>query len=159
MEADISLNINKVSYSLKLEPRVTLLDALREKLGLMGTKKVCDRGECGACTVLVNNRRINSCMTLAIMHSGAAITTIEGLTTDGELHPMQTAFITHDAFQCGYCTSGQIVSALGMILEEKPKSEAEIKERMSGNLCRCGAYPNIVAAISDVLEGMEDAAI
>ena len=158
-EVEISLNINKVSYSLKLEPRVTLLDALREKLGLMGTKKVCDRGECGACTVLVNNRRINSCMTLAIMHSGAAITTIEGLTTDGELHPMQTAFITHDAFQCGYCTSGQIVSALGMILEEKPKSEAEIKERMSGNLCRCGAYPNIVAAISDVLEGMEDAAI
>ncbi|TVP66576.1 MAG: (2Fe-2S)-binding protein [Nodularia sp. (in: Bacteria)] len=159
MEADISLNINKVSYSLKLEPRVTLLDALREKLGLMGTKKVCDRGECGACTVLVNNRRINSCMTLAIMHSGSEITTIEGLTTDGELHPMQTAFISHDAFQCGYCTSGQIVSAVGMILEEKPKSETEIKERMSGNLCRCGAYPHIVAAISDVLEGMEDAAI
>ncbi len=159
MEVDISLNINNVSYSLKLEPRVTLLDALREKLGLMGTKKVCDRGECGACTVLVNNRRINSCMTLAIMHSDAEITTIEGLTTDGELHPMQTAFISHDAFQCGYCTSGQIVSAVGMILEGKPKSEAEIKERMSGNLCRCGAYPHIVAAISDVLEGMEDAAI
>ncbi|GAX34162.1 (2Fe-2S)-binding protein [Nodularia sp. NIES-3585] len=159
MEADISLNINKVSYSLKLEPRVTLLDALREKLGLMGTKKVCDRGECGACTVLVNNRRINSCMTLAIMHSGAEITTIEGLATDGELHPMQTAFISHDAFQCGYCTSGQIVSAVGMILEERPKSEAEIKERMSGNLCRCGAYPHIVAAICDVLEGMENAAI
>lgn len=159
MEADISLNINKVSYSLKLEPRVTLLDALREKLGLMGTKKVCDRGECGACTVLVNNRRINSCMTLAIMHNGAEITTIEGLATDDKLHPMQTAFISHDAFQCGYCTSGQIVSAVGMILEEKPKSEAEIKERMSGNLCRCGAYPNIVAAICDVLEDMENAAI
>ncbi|MBW4675832.1 MAG: (2Fe-2S)-binding protein [Desmonostoc geniculatum HA4340-LM1] len=158
-EAELSLNVNNVSYSLKLEPRVTLLDALREKLGLMGTKKACDRGECGACTVLVNNRRINSCMTLAVMHIGAAITTIEGLAQDGKLHPLQTAFITHDAFQCGYCTSGQIVSAVGMILEEMPKSETEIREKMSGNLCRCGAYPNIIAAIQDVLEEMEDAAI
>ncbi|WP_193920079.1 (2Fe-2S)-binding protein [Desmonostoc muscorum] len=158
-EAELSLNVNNVSYSLKLEPRVTLLDALREKLGLMGTKKACDRGECGACTVLVNNRRINSCMTLAVMHIGAAITTIEGLAQDGKLHPLQTAFMTHDAFQCGYCTSGQIVSAVGMILEEMPKSETEIREKMSGNLCRCGAYPNMIAAIQDVLEEMEDAAI
>jgi xanthine dehydrogenase YagT iron-sulfur-binding subunit len=158
-EVDLLLNVNSVSYSLKLEPRVTLLDALREKLGLMGTKKACDRGECGACTVLVDNRRINSCMTLAVMHIGALITTIEGLAKDGELHPMQTAFIIHDAFQCGYCTSGQIVSAVGMILEESPKSEAEIREKMSGNLCRCGAYPNIIAAIQDVLEEIEHAAI
>ncbi|MEH2138130.1 (2Fe-2S)-binding protein [Nostoc sp.] len=158
-EVDLSLNVNNISYSLKLEPRVTLLDALREKLGLMGTKKACDRGECGACTILVNGRRINSCMTLAVMHINAKITTIEGLAQDGKLHPMQTAFITHDAFQCGYCTSGQIVSAIGMILEELPKSEAEIREKMSGNLCRCGAYPNIIAAIRDVLEEMEDAAI
>ncbi|MEH2416011.1 (2Fe-2S)-binding protein [Nostoc sp.] len=107
-EVDLSLKINNVSYTLKLEPRVTLLDALREKLGLMGTKKACDRGECGACTVLVNGRRINSCMTLAVMHIGTEITTIEGLAQDGKLHPMQTAFITHDAFQCGYCTSGQV---------------------------------------------------
>ncbi|NDJ21022.1 2Fe-2S iron-sulfur cluster binding domain-containing protein [Nostoc sp. B(2019)] len=156
---DLSLNINDIFYSLRLEPRVTLLDALREYLGLMGTKKACDRGECGACTVLVDGRRINSCMTLAVMHTDTSITTIEGLAKDGELHPMQTAFITHDAFQCGYCTSGQIVSAVGMILEEIPKSETEIKEKMSGNLCRCGAYPNIVAAIQDVLEEMEDAAI
>lgn len=158
-EVDLSLNVNNISYTLKLEPRVTLLDALREKLGLMGTKKACDRGECGACTILVNGRRINSCMTLAIMHIGAEITTIEGLAQDGKLHPMQTAFITHDGFQCGYCTSGQIVSAVGMILEESPKSEAEIREKMSGNLCRCGAYPNIIAAIRDVLEEMSDAAI
>lgn len=158
-EVEITLNVNQVSYSLKVEPRVTLLDALREKLNLMGTKKVCDRGECGACTVLVNNRRINSCMTLAIMHSDAEITTIEGLASDGKLHPMQTAFIKHDAFQCGYCTSGQIVSAVGMILAENPQTEAEVKEKMSGNLCRCGAYPHIVAAICEVLEGMGDAAI
>ncbi|WP_193199134.1 (2Fe-2S)-binding protein [Nostoc sp. MG11] len=156
---DLSLNINDIDYSLRLEPRVTLLDALREYLGLMGSKKACDRGECGACTVLIDGRRINSCMTLAVMHIGASITTIEGLAKDGELHPMQAAFITHDAFQCGYCTSGQIVSAVGMILEELPKTETEIKEKMSGNLCRCGAYPNIVAAIQDVLEEMKDAAI
>ncbi|MEH1766937.1 MAG: 2Fe-2S iron-sulfur cluster-binding protein [Nostoc sp.] len=158
-EVELSLNVNNVSYTLKLEPRVTLLDAIREKLGLMGTKKACDRGECGACTVLVDNRRINSCMTLAVMHIGSKITTIEGLAQDGKLHPMQTAFITHDAFQCGYCTSGQIVSAVGMILEELPKSEVEIREKMSGNLCRCGAYPNIIAAIQDVLEETKNAAI
>jgi xanthine dehydrogenase YagT iron-sulfur-binding subunit len=158
-EVEISLLVNDTSYLLKIEPRVTLLDALREKLGLMGTKKVCDRGECGACTVLVNGRRINSCMTLAIMHTDSEITTIEGLAKDGQLHPMQTAFINHDAFQCGYCTSGQIVSAVGMIAEQIPRSATEIRENMSGNLCRCGAYPNIVAAIQEVIEGIEDAAI
>lgn len=158
-EVEISLLVNDASYSLKIEPRVTLLDALREKLGLMGTKKVCDRGECGACTVLVNGRRINSCMTLAIMHTNSEITTIEGLAKNGELHPMQTAFINHDAFQCGYCTSGQIVSAVGMICENIPRSQTEIREKMSGNLCRCGAYPNIVAAIQEVIEGIENAAI
>jgi xanthine dehydrogenase YagT iron-sulfur-binding subunit len=158
-EVEISLFINDVFHSLKVEPRVTLLDALREKLGLMGTKKVCDRGECGACTVLVNGRRINSCMTLAIMHMDSEITTIEGLKKDEKLHPIQTAFINHDAFQCGYCTSGQIVSAVGMIAEQIPQSAAEIRERMSGNLCRCGAYPHIVAAIQEVIKEIEDAAI
>ncbi|WP_157087503.1 (2Fe-2S)-binding protein [Anabaena sp. CA = ATCC 33047] len=158
-EVEISLLINDASYTLKVEPRVTLLDALREKLGLMGTKKACDRGECGACTILVNGRRINACMTLAIMHIDSEITTIEGLAKDDELHPMQTAFINHDAFQCGYCTSGQIISAVGMLAEQIPQSEAEIREKMSGNLCRCGAYPNIVAAIKEVVKGIEDATI
>lgn len=156
---EISLLVNDVSYSLKIEPRVTLLDALREELGLMGTKKACDRGECGACTVLLNGRRINACMTLAIMHTDSEITTIEGLAKDAELHPMQTAFIKHDAFQCGYCTSGQIVSAVGMIAEQMPQSEAEIREKMSGNLCRCGAYPNIVAAIQEVVKETGNASI
>ncbi|MBD2360575.1 2Fe-2S iron-sulfur cluster binding domain-containing protein [Anabaena minutissima FACHB-250] len=158
-EVEMVLCVNNQSYLVNLEPCMTLLDALREKLGLIGTKKVCDRGECGACTVLVNGRRINSCMTLAIMHTDSEITTIEGLAKNGELHPMQTAFITHDAFQCGYCTSGQIVSAVGMISEQIPQSNAEIRENMSGNLCRCGAYPNIIAAIQEVLEGIEDAVI
>lgn len=169
----VSLNINGKPYALALEPRVTLLDALREVVGLTGTKKGCDRGQCGACTVLVNGRRINSCLTLAVMHEGDAITTIEGLahaqggTVDrAALHPMQAAFLEHDAFQCGYCTPGQICSAVA-VLEEARRgmpstatspaalggagpvalSEDEIRERMSGNLCRCGAYPNIVAAI------------
>jgi xanthine dehydrogenase YagT iron-sulfur-binding subunit len=169
----VSLNINGKPYALSLEPRVTLLDALREVLGLTGTKKGCDRGQCGACTVLVNGRRINSCLTLAIMHEGDTITTIEGLARahDGavdraSLHPMQAAFLEHDAFQCGYCTPGQICSAVA-VLEEARRgmpstvtspaalgtegpvalTEDEIRERMSGNLCRCGAYPNIVAAI------------
>ncbi|AFY47853.1 aerobic-type carbon monoxide dehydrogenase, small subunit CoxS/CutS-like protein [Nostoc sp. PCC 7524] len=156
---EISLLVNDVSYLLKIEPRVTLLDALREELGLMGTKKACDRGECGACTVLLNGRRINACMTLAIMHTDSEITTIEGLAKDAELHLMQTAFIKHDAFQCGYCTSGQIVSAVGMIAEQTPQSEAEIREKMSGNLCRCGAYPNIVAAIQEVVKDTKNAVI
>jgi len=146
-----TLNVNGRPYALELEPRVTLLDALRETLGLMGTKKGCDRGQCGACTVLANGRRIDSCLALAVAHDGDEITTIEGLALAGRLHPMQQAFVEQDAFQCGYCTPGQICSALGMVAElEKeglPLDDATVRERMSGNLCRCGAYPNIVAAI------------
>jgi len=162
----IALQINGEQHELMLEPRVTLLDALREHLGLMGTKKGCDRGQCGACTVLVNGRRINSCLTLAVMHVGDAITTIEGAGQPEHLHPMQAAFVTHDAFQCGYCTPGQICSALAL-LNEAQRGDAsavtpdvrsrsavlnddEVRERMSGNLCRCGAYANIVKAIQSV---------
>jgi xanthine dehydrogenase YagT iron-sulfur-binding subunit len=162
----VRLVVNGRQYDLSLEPRVTLLDALREYASLPGSKKGCDRGQCGACTVLVNGRRINSCLTLAVMHEGDKITTIEGLATDGKLHPVQAAFIERDAFQCGYCTPGQICSAVGLLNEAdaQPASvltadlrrahadlnDAEIRERMSGNICRCGAYPNIVAAIRDV---------
>ncbi len=138
-----------------VEPRVTLLDAIRERTGLTGTKKGCDHGQCGACTVLVDGRRVNSCLTLAVMHPGQKITTIEGLADGENLHPMQAAFLAHDGFQCGFCTSGQIVSALGMAQEGHAHSEEEIKEQMSGNICRCGAYPNIVAAIRQVIESME----
>lgn len=138
-------------HTLSIEPRVTLLDALREHLGLMGTKKGCEQGECGACTVLVNGRRTNSCLALAIMHAGAEILTIEGLAQDGQIHPLQAAFIAHDAFQCGYCTAGQIMSAAGLLAECPVPSDAEIRQGMSGNLCRCGAYPNIVAAIRQVV--------
>ena len=131
---------------------MTLLDALREYLGLTGTKKGCDRGECGACTVLVDGKRINSCLTLAVMQMGKSIITIEGLAENEQLHPIQKAFIEHDAFQCGYCTSGQIVSAVGLLAEMQPKSDTEIREGMSGNLCRCGAYNHIVAAVREVVE-------
>ncbi|MBW4494920.1 MAG: (2Fe-2S)-binding protein [Oscillatoria princeps RMCB-10] len=147
----VTLHVNGVRHTLSIEPRVTLLDALREHLGLMGTKKGCEQGECGACTVLVNGRRINSCLTLAITHAGAEILTIEGLAQDGELHPLQAAFIADDAFQCGYCTAGQIMSAAGLLAEGPVTSDAEIRQGMSGNLCRCGAYPNIVAAIRQVV--------
>ena len=147
---DIVIKVNGRTRELDVEPRVTLVDALRDELGLTGTKKGCDRGECGACTVLVEGRRINACMTLAIMHEGQAITTIEGLADDEELHPMQAAFVEHDAFQCGYCTPGQIISAVALLTEGHTGSPAEIREWMSGNLCRCGAYPNIVTAIQDV---------
>jgi xanthine dehydrogenase YagT iron-sulfur-binding subunit len=159
----VVLDINGKRYNLTLEPRVTLLDALREVIGLTGTKKGCDRGQCGACTVLINGRRVNSCLTLAIMHEGESITTIEGLAQGEELHPLQTAFIEHDAFQCGYCTPGQICSARALLDELRAGtasavtpdvrkaatalSDDEIRERMSGNICRCGAYPNIIAAI------------
>lgn len=154
------LKINGVQHHLDIEPRVTLLDALREYLGLTGTKKGCERGECGACTVLVDGKRINACMTLAVMQMGKSIITIEGLAEEnGELHPMQTAFIEHDAFQCGYCTPGQIVSAVGLLAETQPKSDREIREGMSGNLCRCGAYHHIVAAVREVVENTENAAI
>jgi xanthine dehydrogenase YagT iron-sulfur-binding subunit len=159
----LTLNVNGVDHTLSLEPRVTLLDALRETLGMTGTKKGCDRGQCGACTVLVDGRRINACLTLAVMHQGAKITTIEGIAQNGELAPIQAAFIEHDAFQCGYCTPGQICSAVACMDEIRAGTASavspdvreqvvaftnpEIRERMSGNLCRCGAYNNIVAAI------------
>ncbi|SFF55625.1 xanthine dehydrogenase YagT iron-sulfur-binding subunit [Duganella sp. CF458] len=150
----VHLNINGRDYSLSLEPRVTLLDALREHIGLAGTKKGCDRGQCGACTVLVDGRRINACLTLAVMHEGQRITTIEGLAQDGKLSPMQQAFLEQDAFQCGYCTPGQICSATALLEEVRADgagfTDEEIRERMSGNICRCGAYPNIVAAIRQV---------
>jgi xanthine dehydrogenase YagT iron-sulfur-binding subunit len=144
---EVHLTVNSQAHTLSLDPRTTLLDALRDHLGLPGTKKGCDHGQCGACTVLVDDRRINSCLTLAVMKDGAKITTIEGLATEGVLHPLQQAFIDHDAFQCGYCTPGQICSAVGLVAEGKAKTADEIRELMSGNICRCGAYPNIVAAI------------
>ena len=170
----VALRVNGAQHELQIEPRVTLLDALREVLALNGTKKGCDRGQCGACTVLVDGRRINSCLTLAVMHEGSEITTIEGLGTPEALHPMQAAFITRDAFQCGYCTPGQICSAVALVGELKAGSlsavsfeaaratplprtitvaNEEIRERMSGNICRCGAYSNIVAAVRSVAEG------
>lgn len=148
----VRLNVNGNPIELTVAPWTTLLDALRDHLDLTGTKKGCDHGQCGACTVLVDGRRINSCLTLAVMKQGAEITTIEGLARDGELHPLQQAFMDHDAFQCGYCTSGQICSAAGLISEGKAKTPDEIRELMSGNICRCGAYPNIVAAIQQAME-------
>jgi xanthine dehydrogenase YagT iron-sulfur-binding subunit len=152
MEAlDIELTVNGTAKRLSVEPWVTLLDLLRERLGLTGTKKGCDHGQCGACTVLVDGRRINSCLTLAVMQDGAAVTTIEGLAQQGALHPMQTAFVEHDALQCGYCTPGQICSAVGLLHEGHARTAEEIRELMSGNLCRCGAYLNIVAAVATVL--------
>ncbi len=162
----VTLRVNGQVHALQLDPRTTLLDALREHLWLTGSKKGCDHGQCGACTVIVNDRRINSCLSLAVMHDGDEVTTIEGLGTPERLHPMQAAFITHDGFQCGYCTPGQICSAAGMLEEAaagwpshvtadvaqaaSPLTDEEIRERMSGNICRCGAYVNIVAAIREV---------
>jgi xanthine dehydrogenase YagT iron-sulfur-binding subunit len=164
-----SLRINGETHSLLLEPRVTLLDALRETLQLTGTKKGCDRGQCGACTVLVDGQRINACLTLAIMHEDREITTVEGLENGQQSHPVQQAFIGCDAFQCGYCTPGQICSAVALLDEleaghassitvrdprpETAVSDADLRERMSGNICRCGAYPNIIAAIRTVIDG------
>jgi len=147
--AKVTLKINGQTHPLEIDPRTTLLDALREHLQLTGSKKGCDHGQCGACTVLVNGRRINSCLSLAIVHEGDEITTIEGLANGEQLHPVQAAFLEHDGFQCGYCTPGQICSAVACIAEGHAKSDAEIREWMSGNLCRCGAYPNIVAAIKE----------
>ena len=165
----VNLTINDQHTSISVEPRTTLLDALREKLGLTGTKKACDRGECGACTVHLNGRRVLSCMTLAAMVEGKRVTTIEGLARNGKLHPLQSAFIEHDAFQCGFCTSGQIMSGVAMIEEARAGSPSaatadvkhpfsiadlsrtEIQERMSGNLCRCACYPNIVDAVIEVI--------
>jgi xanthine dehydrogenase YagT iron-sulfur-binding subunit len=147
----IEITVNGVLTQREVTPWTTLLDFLRDHLDLTGTKKGCDHGQCGACTVLVDGRRINSCMTFAVMRDGASVTTIEGLAANGALHPLQQAFIDHDAFQCGYCTPGQICSAAGMIHEGRAKSTDEIRELMSGNICRCGAYPNIVAAIQQVM--------
>jgi xanthine dehydrogenase YagT iron-sulfur-binding subunit len=149
----ITLEVNGANKQLEVAPWTTLLDALREHLDLAGTKKGCDHGQCGACTVLVNGRRINSCLTLAIMKDGAKITTIEGLAEGEALHPLQQAFIDHDAFQCGYCTPGQICSAVGLMGEGRATSPDEIRELMSGNICRCGAYPRIVAAIQQAITG------
>lgn len=146
----VQLRVNGSPHSLQIEPRVSLLDALREYLGLTGSKKGCDHGQCGACTVLIDGRRVNSCLTLAVMQEGREITTIEGLATGDQLHPMQAAFIEHDGFQCGYCTPGQICSAVALVSEGQAKTDAEVRELMSGNICRCGAYSNIVAAIQDV---------
>ncbi|MFJ3461275.1 aldehyde dehydrogenase iron-sulfur subunit PaoA [Achromobacter spanius] len=168
LTATVSLNVNGKSHEMSVDLRTSLLDALREHLRMTGTKKGCDHGQCGACTVLLDGRRINACLTLAIMHDGQQITTIEGLGTPGALHPLQAAFVKHDGYQCGYCTPGQICSAVGMLdeaasgmpshvtasLNERPLlTPDEIRERMSGNICRCGAYANILDAIEDVAEG------
>ncbi|RUW90739.1 (2Fe-2S)-binding protein [Mesorhizobium sp. M7A.F.Ca.US.010.02.1.1] len=144
----VSMRINKQTYNLALDNRTSLLDALRDHVGLTGTKKGCDHGQCGACTVLIDGKRVLSCLSFAVMNQGREITTVEGLASaDGELHPVQQAFVDHDAFQCGYCTPGQIMSAIGCINEGHAGSEDDIREYMSGNLCRCAAYPNIVSAI------------
>jgi xanthine dehydrogenase YagT iron-sulfur-binding subunit len=145
----MALDVNGKVRELTLDPRTTLLDALREHLDLTGTKKGCDQGACGACTVLIDGRRYNSCLTLAVMHGGKKITTIEGLAEDGRLHPVQAAFIRNDGFQCGYCTPGQVCSAVALLQEGHAGSDAEIREWMSGNICRCGAYEGIVAAVKE----------
>jgi xanthine dehydrogenase YagT iron-sulfur-binding subunit len=147
----LTLTINGTRHAVKVAPWTTLLDLLREHLDLTGTKKGCDQGQCGACTILVNGQRINSCLTFAVMYDGALITTIEGLSQDGVLHPLQQAFIDQDAFQCGYCTPGQICSAVGLMAEGRARTAEEIRELMSGNICRCGAYTNIVAAIQQAM--------
>jgi xanthine dehydrogenase YagT iron-sulfur-binding subunit len=153
-ETTVTLSVDGSARSVTVDTRTTLLDLLREHLDLTGAKKGCDHGQCGSCTILIDGRRANSCLALAVAHDGAALTTIEGLGSEAELHPLQAAFIERDAFQCGYCTPGQLCSAVGMIAEAEQEGAAldaaGIRERMSGNLCRCGAYPNIVAAIGDV---------
>ena len=168
MEVEITLKVDGRTHRLAVDPRTTLLDALRERLGITSPKKGCDHGQCGACTILLDGRRVNGCLALAVAYDGAEIVTAEGLAASGELHPMQRAFIVHDGFQCGYCTPGQVVSAVGMLqeveagwpshvtadvgAEEMSLSDEEVRERMSGNLCRCGAYANIVPAIRQAAE-------
>ncbi len=159
MSADVVLTINGAQHSLRMDVRTTLLDALRNHLGLTGTKKGCDLGQCGACTVLCDGRPIVSCLTLAVTQQSRAITTIEGLEQDGQLHPVQEAFIEHDAFQCGYCTPGQIMAAVGLLNEGVPTTDEAIRERMSGNLCRCGAYVNIVEAVKAAATAMNSKAM
>lgn len=154
-EIPVRINVNGQEHRLAIAPWTTLLDVLRDHLDLTGTKKGCDHGQCGACTVLVDGRRIVSCLTLAVVKDGAEVTTVEGLVTDGVLHPVQQAFIDHDAFQCGYCTPGQICSSVALITEGKAKTADEIRELMSGNICRCGAYTNIVAAIQQAMASMD----
>ncbi|MBV9848295.1 MAG: redoxin domain-containing protein [Armatimonadetes bacterium] len=155
----ITLKVNGTVRTLDIEPRVTLLDVLRERMGLTGSKKGCDHGQCGACTVHVDGRRVNSCLTLAVSCQGKEITTVEGLARGDALHPMQTAFIAHDGFQCGYCTPGQIMSAVALLREPVGPEDADVRESMSGNICRCGAYPNIVAAVQSVRKGNSDASV
>jgi xanthine dehydrogenase YagT iron-sulfur-binding subunit len=146
----VTLRVNGTTRQARIDPRATLLDTLRESLDLTGTKKGCDHGQCGACTVHINGRRVNSCLTFAAMHQGDEITTIEGIGQPGNLHAMQTAFVEHDGFQCGYCTSGQIMSAVALLKEPWGAEDKDVKEAMAGNICRCGAYPNIVAAVQQV---------
>jgi xanthine dehydrogenase YagT iron-sulfur-binding subunit len=154
LPVDVSLNINDAGKSLRIDARTTLLDALREHVGLTGSKKGCDHGQCGACTVMIDGRRVLSCLTLALAAQGQQITTIEGLAKDGKLHPMQQAFVDQDAFQCGYCTPGQIISGVACVREGHAGSDDDIREYMSGNICRCAAYPNIVAAIQQAMTAM-----
>jgi xanthine dehydrogenase YagT iron-sulfur-binding subunit len=155
VDADLTLHINGETHELTVDTRTTLLDLLREHVGLTGAKKGCDHGQCGACTILIDGRRANACLALAVAYDGAELTTVEGLADGDDLHPLQAAFIERDAFQCGYCTPGQLCSAVGMLAEAEAEGAeldaAEIRERMSGNLCRCGAYPNIVTAITDTI--------
>jgi xanthine dehydrogenase YagT iron-sulfur-binding subunit len=156
LPVDVSLKINGASKSLAIDMRTTLLDALREHIGLTGSKKGCDHGQCGACTVMIEGRRVLSCLTLALAAQGQQITTIEGLAKDGKLHPMQQAFVDQDAFQCGYCTPGQILSGIACVREGHANSDDDIREYMSGNICRCAAYPNIVAAVKQAAPAMSD---
>jgi xanthine dehydrogenase YagT iron-sulfur-binding subunit len=156
LPVDLDLNINDARKSLRIDPRTTLLDALREHAGLTGSKKGCDHGQCGACTVMIDGRRVLSCLTLALAAQGQQITTIEGLAKDGKLHPMQQAFVDHDAFQCGYCTPGQIISGVACVQEGHAGSDDDVREYMSGNICRCAAYPNIVAAVRQAASAMSD---
>ncbi|CAM5360408.1 Carbon monoxide dehydrogenase small chain OS=Afipia felis OX=1035 GN=cutS_3 PE=4 SV=1 [Afipia felis] len=150
---EVEMTVNKIPVSLRIDPRITLLDFLREHMHLTGTKKGCDHGQCGACTVHVDGRRVNSCLSFAATHQGEEITTIEGLGAPGQLHEMQAAFVEHDGYQCGYCTSGQIMSAVALLNEPCGPANADVRELMSGNICRCGAYNNIVAAIQQVRQG------